>query len=74
MDAKNVVIVEKCQSPIRWIMLILACLMMVGGYYCTDIPASLKTQLGDYFDNPGDYEMRFGLLYTLQAAPNVFIT
>jgi hypothetical protein len=44
--------------------------MMVGSYYCFDIPAALKTQIDDYFGNPEDYEFNFSLLYTLYAAPN----
>eukprot|EP01038_Epipyxis_sp_PR26KG_P013919 gene13919-18666_t len=65
--------IEKCQSPLRWIILILACLMMVGSYYCFDIPAALKTQIDDYMGDPSDYEVKFGLLYTLYAAPNVIL-
>ena len=53
------------------IILVLGCLMMVGSYYCFDIPAALKTQIDDYFGNPSDYEFNFSLLYTLYAAPNV---
>lgn len=65
------VIHEKCQSPWRWVVLLLGCLMMVGSYYCFDIPAALKTQIGDYMGNPSNYEFQFNLLYTLYAAPNV---
>lgn len=64
-------VTEKCQSPWRWVILVLGCLMMVGSYYCFDIPAALKTQLDDYMGDPSDYEIKFGLLYTLYAAPNV---
>lgn len=62
---------EKNKSPTRWIILVLGCLMLVGSYYCFDIPAALKTQLDDYMGDPSDYELKFGLLYTLYAAPNV---
>ena len=48
----------------------MACFMMVGSYYCFDIPAALKTQIDDYFGDPSDYEFNFSLLYTLYAAPN----
>lgn len=65
------VIQDKCQSPMRWVILVLGCLMMVGSYYCFDIPAALKTQIEDYMGDPSDYEIKFGLLYTLYAAPNV---
>ena len=45
--------------------------MMVGSYYCFDIPAALKTQIDDYLGNSSDYEVNFSLLYTLYSAPNV---
>ena len=51
----------------------LACLMLIGSYYCFDIPAAIKQQIDDYFGDPGDYETLFSLLYTLYAAPNVIL-
>mgnify|MGYP003385769914 FL=1 len=66
-------VIEKSTSSHRWIILVLACLMLVGSYYCFDIPAALKTQLDDHMGDPGDYELKFGLLYTLYAAPNVIL-
>lgn len=45
--------------------------MMMGSYYCFEIPASLKNQMDDYFGSPSDYELNFSLLYTLYSAPNV---
>lgn len=61
----------KNQSPWRWVILFLGCLMMMGPYYCFDIPAALKTQLENHMGNPSDYEVQFNLLYTLYATPNV---
>lgn len=61
------------QSMWRWVILVLGCLMMVGSYYCFDIPAALKTQIDDYMGDPDDYEVQFSLLYTLYAAPNVIL-
>lgn len=66
-------LVEKSRSKLRWIILLLGCLMMVGSYYCFDIPAALKTQIDDYMGDPSDYELDFSLLYTLYAAPNVIL-
>jgi hypothetical protein len=62
---------EKSQSVWRWAILVLACLMLVGSYYCYDIPAALKTQLDDYMGDTSDYEINFSLLYTLYSTPNV---
>lgn len=67
----DVELYSKCKSPYRWLILFLGCTMMVGSYYCFDIPAALKTQIDDYMGNPDDYEVKFSLLYTLYAAPNV---
>lgn len=47
--------------------------MLVGSYYCFDIPAAIKQQIDDYLGDPGDYETLFSLLYTLYAAPNVIL-
>ena len=62
---------SKNQSPWRWVILALGCLMMIGPYYCFDIPAAVKTQLKNRMGNPTDYEVQFNLLYTLYATPNV---
>lgn len=70
-DEKNDLPITKSTSMLRWPILVLACVMLIGSYYCYDIPAAIKTQLDDYMGNPSDYELKFGLLYTLYAAPNV---
>lgn len=46
------VLLEKSRSPLRWPVLLLACLMLTGSYYCFDIPSALKTQLNDYMGEP----------------------
>lgn len=67
------IILDKSESIWRWAILVLGCLMMVGSYYCFDIPAALKTQIDDYMGDPSDYEISFGLFYTLYSAPNVIL-
>lgn len=92
----KITITEKPQSSIRWLILVLTCLMMTGNiiiflkryycfysfskfpcfaasYYTYDIPAALKTQIGDYMGNPSNYETLFSLLYTLYSIPNIVI-
>jgi hypothetical protein len=73
MDPPKKIVTEKCQSQWRWLILLLGCLMMIGSYYCFDIPAALITQIDDYMGDPSDYDIKFGLLYTLYAAPNVIL-
>lgn len=47
--------------------------MLVGSYYCFDIPAALKTQIDDFMGDPAEYETYFSLLYTLYSVPNVIL-
>ena len=63
----------KSTSIVRWPILVLACLMLVGSYYCFDIPAALNQQLDDYFGQQDDYATNFSLLYSLYAIPNVIL-
>jgi hypothetical protein len=53
------VIFEKSQSPLRWIVLLLGCVMMIANYYCYDNPAALKTQVS------GIVEVGFCLFVTI---------
>ncbi len=62
---------EKPKSALRWVVLILACLMLVGSYYVFDLPASCKTQIESFMGYSDEYETYFSLLYTLYAIPNV---
>ncbi|KAF1328424.1 Major facilitator superfamily, partial [Globisporangium splendens] len=60
---------------LRWAVLALSCVLMVGNYYCYDNAAALKSQLQQHF---GDYsrdefEMRFNLLYSLYSIPNTIL-
>jgi MFS family permease len=73
VDSGNKPILEKCQSPVRWIVLLLSCVIMISNYYCYDNPAALKTQIDDYMGNPSDYETMFSLLYTVYSIPNIFL-
>jgi hypothetical protein len=48
-------------AALRWGVLALSCLLMVGNYYCYDNPAALKTQLQQHFHalSRDDFEWRF---------------
>jgi MFS family permease len=63
----------KCESPQRWIILLLSCVMLLGSYYCFDIPSALKSQIHDYMGDSDNFETQFALMYTLYAAPNAVI-
>jgi hypothetical protein len=64
---------RKAESGYRWIILFLTCVMMIGNYYCYDIPAALNSQMDDYFGKPGDFETLFSLLYTVYSVPNIIL-
>jgi len=67
------VVKAKPESMTRWLILVLACTMMIGNYYCYDIPAALHSQMDDYFGKPSDFETYFSLLYTVYSVPNVVL-
>lgn len=64
---------DKARSPTRWFILVLACFMLIGSYYCFDIPAACKKQIDDYMGDPSDYENYFSLFYSLYAIPNTIL-
>uniref|UniRef100_K3WG66 Lysosomal dipeptide transporter MFSD1 n=1 Tax=Globisporangium ultimum (strain ATCC 200006 / CBS 805.95 / DAOM BR144) TaxID=431595 RepID=K3WG66_GLOUD len=66
---------EKSQKRVRWVVLVLSCVLMIGNYYCFDNPAALKSQLQQHFSQyPKErYEFLFNLLYTLYSVPNILL-
>ena len=66
-------LVDKSSSWLRWPVLLLSCIMLLGSYYCFDIPSALKSQIYDYMGDEADYETEFALMYTLYAVPNVIL-
>lgn len=67
------IVKTKAESNWRWAILFLTCIMMIGNYYCYDIPASLNSQMDEYFGKPSDFETSFSLLYTVYSIPNVIL-
>jgi hypothetical protein len=58
------------KKSLRWVMLILCCLFVVGNYFCYDNPAALETYIEQHLDvTPSKY----GLLYTVYAIPNTIL-
>jgi MFS family permease len=43
------------------------------GYFATDVPAALYTQLKDYMGNPDDFALNFGIIYSLDSTPNLVV-
>ena len=67
------IVKKKSESPWRWAILLFTCIMMIGNYYCYDIPAALNSQMDDYMGKPDDFETLFSLLYTVYSVPNVIL-
>lgn len=58
----------------RWIVLILACLLLFGNYYAYDNPAALNVTLGNYLGHDYDtWQYELNLLYSLYSFPNMFL-
>jgi len=58
----------------RWIILVLACVLLCGNYYCYDIPASISTSLQHYFKfTEVKWNYILNLLYSVYSIPNLVL-
>jgi len=68
------VVMDKTQSPLRWLVLIGGNMILIGNYYCFDNPAALKTQLQHKLKEDDDaYELNFALMYSIYSFPNIVL-
>eukprot|EP01038_Epipyxis_sp_PR26KG_P009922 gene9922-13345_t len=67
------IVKDKSQSVFRWLILLFTCIMMIGNYYCYDIPAALHSQMDEYMGKTSDFETLFSLLYTVYSIPNIVL-
>jgi len=68
--------VSKASLKIRWIVLVLACLLMIGNYYCFDNPEALSEQLKHEFADTtygAQWQTWYGLFYSVYSFPNVIL-
>ena len=49
---------------VRWLVLCLACLLMIGNYYCYDNPSALYDALDSRMDT-SNFSYFFNLLYSV---------
>jgi len=59
------------QTWVRWVMLVMGCIFLMGSYYCYDIPATIKTTL-----QLPPYDLsnsQWALLYTVYSIPNTVL-
>ena len=76
LDSKNI---NRKESSLRWLVLILCAFSTFGNYYCIDnvgvLHGHLKEYLGETLHKDGKdlFEYYFGLLYSLYSFPNIIL-
>jgi len=69
-------VTAKSQLTVRWIVLVLACVMMIGNYYCYDNPSALQSQMKSLMGSKSGgvlFGTYFNLLYTVYSIPNMVL-
>jgi len=68
---------SKPQLLLRWPMLVLICLLMVGNFYIFDNPTALYTPLWELFSSQGmsheNFQLQYSLFYSAYAFPNMIL-
>ena len=58
------------KKKLRWIVLLIAGVMVVPNYFCYDNPAALQVSIEEKLNVTFS---EYGLLYTIYATPNIFL-
>lgn len=61
---------DRARSPLRWIVLVLACISMLGSYYSYDIPSVLNDQFMDHYHINS---FNFNLMSSVYSYPNIVL-
>lgn len=61
---------DRAQSPLRWIVLVLACISMLGSYYSYDIPSVLNDQFMEHYNINS---FNFNLMSSVYSYPNIVL-
>ncbi|KAI7826996.1 major facilitator superfamily domain-containing protein [Gamsiella multidivaricata] len=58
----------------HWLVLLLACLLLYGNYYCYHIPAALNVQLKEWLGTDyATHQYHLNLLYSAYSLPNIVL-
>ncbi|KAF9423757.1 hypothetical protein BGZ94_008182 [Podila epigama] len=58
----------------HWAVLSLACLLLLGNYYCYDIPAALNVQLEEWMGTSYEvHQYQLNMLYSAYSLPNIIL-
>ena len=78
--AEPAVPTKHSELRVRWLVLALLCIGLLGSYYCYDSPAATMTQMETAFGGCGgcgssasDFPTNFNLLYSVYSWPNVIL-
>jgi MFS family permease len=65
---------SKDPSSLRWLILLLSCLLLFGNYYAYDAPAALNRPLQAFLGHDYDtWQYELNLLYAVYSFPNMFL-
>ncbi|KAJ3125555.1 hypothetical protein HK098_000174 [Nowakowskiella sp. JEL0407] len=65
---------EQTNSKLRWLILVLSCLLLFGNYYAYDNPAALNIPLQQHLNHPYDqYQFELNALYSIYSLPNMIL-
>lgn len=70
---------SKSSLKMRWVVLLLVCIIMIGTYYSLDIPAAIHHQLQDALESGApraatqNFEFYFNLLFSVYSIPNTVL-
>eukprot|EP00039_Didymoeca_costata_P016515 m.297845 g.297845 ORF g.297845 m.297845 type:complete len:690 (-) comp16404_c0_seq4:67-2136(-) len=66
----------RASLKVRWLVLVLSCLLMIGNYYCYDNPEALAEQLKRLFSDSkyaSRWQTWYGMLYSVYSFPNIVL-
>jgi MFS family permease len=69
----------KSSLKMRWVVLLLVCIVMVGTYYSLDVPAAIHHQLQDTLESDAsatttrNFEFYFNMLFSVYSMPNMLL-
>ena len=57
----------------RWVVLIIGWVLLIGSYFCYDMPNSLSDLIEKYITHETDSEVKYNQLYSIYSYPNIIL-
>jgi MFS family permease len=62
------------RENLRWIILMLNCILLIGNYYAYDLPSALAPLLRPHLNQSNaDFDYLIGLFYSVYSFPNIIL-